>query len=232
MNFSSRFLLALSLSAILHGGVALLYISKSSSEQVISLGEQTKNVPIKMSMFKAIEKTTVVAQVEKILKKPKAIKKTVKKALVKKALVKKSAIPSAEVVKQSEVAEVESVQDKAEKLTEEARQGDVEQTALVASQASSEPMLNSQPVYYSQSAPRYPRKALARGQQGTVLLVLLVNAKGYVMEADVIESSGVSSLDRAAKKAVRRWRLQPAQSGGVAVVSRVKVPIKFNLQPG
>lgn len=227
MNFSSRFLLALSLSAILHGGVALLYISKSSSEQVISLGEQTKNVPIKMSMFKAIEKTTVVAQVEKILKKPKAIKKTVKKALVK-----KSAIPSAEVVKQSEVAEVESVQDKAEKLTEEARQGDVEQTALVASQASSEPMLNSQPVYYSQSAPRYPRKALARGQQGTVLLVLLVNAKGYVMEADVIESSGVSSLDRAAKKAVRRWRLQPAQSGGVAVVSRVKVPIKFNLQPG
>jgi periplasmic protein TonB len=45
----------------------------------------------------------------------------------------------------------------------------------------------------------------------------------------VNQSSGYRSLDRAAAKAVRRWQFDPACSAGLAVASRVVVPIRFML---
>ena len=81
-------------------------------------------------------------------------------------------------------------------------------------------------------APPYPPDAFARRQQGRVLLEVHVDEHGLVAGVSVSESSGVSSLDRAALETVRRWRFEPARRGGTPVASVVIVPIRFVLLAG
>jgi protein TonB len=71
--------------------------------------------------------------------------------------------------------------------------------------------------------------ARRRGQQGRVLLRLEVAADGTAARAEVVRSSGVDALDRAARAAVARWRFQPARRGGRAVGATVEVPVVFRL---
>src|SRR5690606_2777611 len=80
-----------------------------------------------------------------------------------------------------------------------------------------------------QPAPRYPRDAYRRGEQGTVLLRVHVDARGEPGDIDLIDSSGSRSLDRAAIDAVRRWRFAPAMQGETPVEGAVQVPIEVAL---
>ena len=77
--------------------------------------------------------------------------------------------------------------------------------------------------------PRYPLAARRRGHEGKVLLVIEVDKDGSVRAVDVKESSGSSLLDRAAARAVQRWRFQPARLGAQAIVALVDVPVLFRL---
>lgn len=78
--------------------------------------------------------------------------------------------------------------------------------------------------------PDYPRDAMRRGQQGTVVLRVQVDARGNPGGIDIIERTGSRSLDRAAVDAVRRWRFAPAVRDGQPVAGTVDVPIEFTLQ--
>ena len=82
----------------------------------------------------------------------------------------------------------------------------------------------------SNPAPRYPYKSRARGEQGKVILRVVVNRKGRADEVTVVESSGFSRLDKAATKAVRKWRFQPARNNGLTARGVVQVPISFVLE--
>ncbi len=86
------------------------------------------------------------------------------------------------------------------------------------------------PRYDLNPHPLYPEISRRRGQQGTVQLEVAVQADGVVDTVSVSQSSGYKSLDRAALTAVRRWRFRPATSAGLAVASRVVVPIDFILR--
>lgn len=57
--------------------------------------------------------------------------------------------------------------------------------------------------------PLYPRRALRRKQQGWVKVALTIAADGSVIAAKVLSSRPARVFDRAALKAVRRWRFQP-----------------------
>jgi periplasmic protein TonB len=70
---------------------------------------------------------------------------------------------------------------------------------------------------YRNRPPIYPYEAAARGQHGAVLLMIHVSESGLASGVDVIESSGVASLDDAASTAVRKWRFRPALQEGRAV---------------
>lgn len=84
-------------------------------------------------------------------------------------------------------------------------------------------------AYLSNPAPGYPDAARRQRQQGTVLLRVLVSAEGRAVEVQLAQSSGVSSLDEAALRAVRRWRFTPARQRGQAITAWVRVPIRFSL---
>lgn len=77
--------------------------------------------------------------------------------------------------------------------------------------------------------PHYPAQARRRNQQGTVLLEVRLDERGQQRGLAVLRSSGIASLDRAALEAVAAWRFNPQQQGGVAVPSRVQIPIEFAL---
>jgi protein TonB len=78
--------------------------------------------------------------------------------------------------------------------------------------------------------PGYPPRARRRGWEGRVLLEVTVGPDGRPAAVRVIDSSGFRVLDRAARRAVRRWRFRPATANGRPTESALRVPIRFDLQ--
>ncbi len=85
-------------------------------------------------------------------------------------------------------------------------------------------------AYLNNPAPAYPGMSRRLGEQGRVLLEVQVSPDGRALQVAVVQSSGSSRLDQAARNAVQRWRFQPATEGGRPVSSRVRVPIEFTLK--
>lgn len=83
------------------------------------------------------------------------------------------------------------------------------------------------PVAGQTPAPRYPTRALRRGDSGTVRVRVEVGPDGRPSQVSVAQPSGSRDLDRAAVDAVRRWRFHPARRNGEAVSGTVIVPISF-----
>lgn len=85
--------------------------------------------------------------------------------------------------------------------------------------------------YLSAPAPNYPRGALARQIEGTVLLQVLVGIDGRPLEVTVSQTSGNRELDEAARNQIlKRWSFRPAMKNGQAVQALGLVPIAFNLR--
>lgn len=88
-------------------------------------------------------------------------------------------------------------------------------------------LVQPRPIAGSTPAPRYPRRALRRGDSGTVLVRAQIGPDGVPTSVDVAQGSGSRDLDRAAVDAVERWRFHPATQDGRPTVGTVVVPISF-----
>jgi TonB family protein len=86
------------------------------------------------------------------------------------------------------------------------------------------------PSYLENPPPPYPEEAKRLGEEGEVVLWVGVDSNGGVQSAAVLKSSGFPLLDEAARKTVLGWRFKPARMAGLAVSTRVKVPVLFRLQ--
>jgi TonB family protein len=75
--------------------------------------------------------------------------------------------------------------------------------------------------------PEFPPEAQEQGQQGEVVLRLVVRTDGSVGKIEVLKGAGVFS--EPTLTAVRRWRFAPAKLGGnpLAVYKIVKVPFRL-----
>lgn len=85
-------------------------------------------------------------------------------------------------------------------------------------------------AYLDSPAPRYPDAARRLGQEGTVMLRVLVSVDGLAARVALEQSSGSPYLDGAALERVRNWRFRPARQGSASVESWVIVPIVFRLE--
>ena len=84
-------------------------------------------------------------------------------------------------------------------------------------------------AYLKNPKPDYPRLSKRLGEEGTVLLRVLVTANGLAAEVEVRDSSGFERLDKQAMKAVRDWKFVPAKRGNAPTEAWVNVPVAFNL---
>ncbi|MEQ1772845.1 MAG: energy transducer TonB [Burkholderiales bacterium] len=87
----------------------------------------------------------------------------------------------------------------------------------------------SDAAYLNNPRPAYPLAARRRGDQGTVLIRVLVSADGLAASVGLEKTSGHPSLDEAALSAVKSWRFVPARQGGQAIESPYVVPVVFKL---
>lgn len=78
--------------------------------------------------------------------------------------------------------------------------------------------------------PEYPDACRRRRIEGTVLCRMHVKADGRVERVDVVESSTDERLDRAAVRALERWRFDPPRRAGVAISSKVLHRVSFRLR--
>ncbi|MES2499126.1 MAG: energy transducer TonB [Pseudomonadota bacterium] len=83
--------------------------------------------------------------------------------------------------------------------------------------------------YLNNPAPDYPSTSRRLGEEGRVLMKVLVSADGAAQEVTIEKSSGSDRLDTAAMQAVKRWRFIPAKKNNEALSAYVIVPVKFSL---
>jgi protein TonB len=92
------------------------------------------------------------------------------------------------------------------------------------------PPMPARPITATHTIPPYPPMARRLGREGRVLLGIVVGADGRVVTAGVVQSSGHSRLDEAARRwVVSHWRYRPATQNGRPVASRTRVEIVFKL---
>lgn len=75
----------------------------------------------------------------------------------------------------------------------------------------------------------YPESARDRGEQGRVLVLVLIDTEGRVQEAKIQRSSGSKLLDQAALKMAKKTTFHPYRENGVAQPVYVPMPLEFKL---
>ncbi|MDF9834138.1 protein TonB [Ereboglobus sp. PH5-5] len=76
--------------------------------------------------------------------------------------------------------------------------------------------------------PQYPYEMKRQGIPGEVILQFLVDERGDVRDVTVTRSSH-REFEAPAIQAVQKWKFRPGKKGGKAVITRMQIPIAFNL---
>ncbi|MEZ5564798.1 MAG: energy transducer TonB [Gammaproteobacteria bacterium] len=87
------------------------------------------------------------------------------------------------------------------------------------------------PRYRGRFQPGYPPTSRRLGEEGSVIISVLVGADGKVQDAKVQKSSGFARLDEAAlKHALRAWRFTPGSEDGKAVAMWNSIKVTFKIE--
>jgi periplasmic protein TonB len=89
---------------------------------------------------------------------------------------------------------------------------------------------SSSAEYLQNPPPAYPAMSRRLGEQGQVMVRVLIGADGSAQQAQITRSSGYERLDQAALNAVLKWRYVPGKRGGVSEAMWFNVPINFVLE--
>lgn len=84
--------------------------------------------------------------------------------------------------------------------------------------------------YLQNPRPAYPAISKRLGEQGKVLVRVLIGADGLPQKAEISQSSGYDRLDQVAVNTVLKWRYVPGKRGGVPESMWFVVPINFVLE--
>ena len=86
-------------------------------------------------------------------------------------------------------------------------------------------------AYLNNPPPAYPAISKRLGEQGRVVVRVLIDENGLPQQAELQTSSGHARLDQAALNAVMSWRYVPGRKAGKVQAMWFHVPITFDLKP-
>ena len=89
---------------------------------------------------------------------------------------------------------------------------------------------SSDAAYLNNPRPSYPSVSKRMGEEGKVVLRVLIGTDGLPQKVEVSKSSGFDRLDRQAQEAVMRWRFVPGKRNGIPEAMWNLVPIHFVLE--
>lgn len=78
--------------------------------------------------------------------------------------------------------------------------------------------------------PQYPREALIAGTTGWVKIEFTINEDGTVSDAEVVAAEPPRVFNRAALRAILRWKFKPRVVEGLATSRRASQVIEFQLE--
>jgi protein TonB len=84
--------------------------------------------------------------------------------------------------------------------------------------------------YLANPRPAYPPLSKRLGEQGKVVVRVLIGTDGTAQKAEIRTSSGFDRLDQAALATVQRWRYVPGKRDGVPEAMWFNIPINFVLE--
>ena len=107
--------------------------------------------------------------------------------------------------------------------------------AMVAKAAPTPPLPqsvlpSSDADYLQNPKPPYPALSKRLGEQGKVVVRVLIGTDGTAQKTEIKQSSGFDRLDQAALSTVLRWRYVPGKRAGVPEAMWFNVPISFVLE--
>lgn len=77
--------------------------------------------------------------------------------------------------------------------------------------------------------PQYPRRAAMNGTEGEVLLAFTITPTGTVRDVSVVKANPRGVFDRAAKRAILKWKFKPKVVDGKAVSQQAQQKLVFKL---
>jgi TonB family protein len=85
--------------------------------------------------------------------------------------------------------------------------------------------------YKDRNPPQYPAEAIKKGQQGTVIIDVTVDATGKVtgVRVDQHGTDAPAELQTVAIAAARQWKFNPGRKNGKSVGGMIQVPVNFSL---
>jgi len=86
------------------------------------------------------------------------------------------------------------------------------------------------PTPIKKVAPEYPELARSAGAEGKVLVEIIVDRNGRVIDARVVSSDTIPALADAAKKAAMGWLFTPAKQRDLPVKARIVIPFEFKIR--
>lgn len=84
------------------------------------------------------------------------------------------------------------------------------------------------PVPIKTPPPEYPTDARRMGLSGVVAVSIVIDEAGKITSAQVLKSSN-PDFDASALAAVKKWTFKPGKKDGVAVKTKVTIPLRFDL---
>ncbi len=89
--------------------------------------------------------------------------------------------------------------------------------------------LSQAPRFLQRIDPVYPEAERASGRQANLVVEVVVDTRGRVLEATIVKSGG-PHFDQAALNAVKQSLFVPGYIGGQSVVVRFQIPFRFQLR--
>lgn len=84
--------------------------------------------------------------------------------------------------------------------------------------------------YLQNPKPAYPAQSRRMGEQGKVVVRVLIGVDGLAHKAEIRKSSGFERLDESALNTVKSWRYLPGKRAGVVEAMWFSVPINYVLE--
>jgi len=88
---------------------------------------------------------------------------------------------------------------------------------------------SSDAAYLNNPKPPYPALSRRLGEQGKVVIRVLIGADGKAQQAQVHSSSGFDRLDQAGLQTVLKWQFEPGKRGGAPEAMWFNVPLIFKM---
>jgi periplasmic protein TonB len=226
----------LAVSVLLHLVLLFLFVSLKSEHKPVEI----KEMPITVSLLSKIPIASILEtpheeevkpEVRQLKPKIKPVKTQKTEQILATPLPVVSNFPAPNIAIEQALANeqaVKSTATSAEQITStEAKAAQVTEKLAPKGDVTEPPKFGV--AYLNNPKPQYPSLSRRSGEEGRILLKVLVNAKGEPESVVISSSSGFERLDAAALAALRKWRFVPAKRNNETISAYVTVPISFKL---